>query len=42
MEIGQYEMYPEDSKYVDQVLYEMATKPIKEVGMYYVWSVEYL
>lgn len=32
MEIGQYEMYPNDSKYVEQVLYEMATEPIQFAG----------
>lgn len=32
MEIGQYEMYPEDSKYVEQLLYEMAIEPIMAVG----------
>lgn len=32
MEIGQYEMYPKDSKYVEQVLYEMATEPIQFAG----------
>lgn len=32
MEIGQYEMYPKDSKYVEQILYGMATEPIKHAG----------
>ncbi|XP_014480993.1 PREDICTED: extracellular serine/threonine protein CG31145 [Dinoponera quadriceps] len=31
LQISRLELYPEDSKYVDQLLYEMATKPILHV-----------
>lgn len=32
LQISRLELYSEDSKYVDQLLYEMATKPILHVG----------
>lgn len=32
LQISRLELYPEDSKYVDRLLHEMATKPILHVG----------
>lgn len=34
LQISRLELYPKNSKYVDQLLYEMATKPIFHVGEY--------
>lgn len=35
MEINENELYPKDSKWVDEVLHEMATRKIVKVGEYY-------
>lgn len=34
LQISRTELYPQNSKYVDQLLHEMATKPIVHVGEY--------
>lgn len=35
LEISQNELYPKDSKWVDKVLHEMATRRIVRVGEFY-------